>query len=195
MNPSLLIFLARHGQTEFNCEERFCGQTDSPLTKVGIEEAHRNGRALGAHVGAHEPLRIVSSPMARAQETARIIRSELGRSKQPIEIDARLREIAFGAWEGLTIPEIESRFDGSWAQRLHNKWTYAPPGGESYATVARRVGSWLCEAHGPTLVVTHGVVDRIMRGLYGGMSIHDICELPEPQNIIFQLKGGQITAL
>lgn len=195
MNPSLVIYLARHGQTEFNCEDRFCGQSDSPLTKVGIEEAHRNGRALSTHVGASDPLRLVSSPMARALETARIIRSELGRSQQPIETDARLREISFGAWEGLTIPDIKSRYGGAWERRLGNKWTYAPPGGESYATVARRVGSWLCEAHGPMLVVTHGVVDRIMRGLYGGMSIHEICELPEPQNVIFQLKGGRITTL
>jgi len=195
MDPSLVIYLARHGQTQSNCEQRFCGLSDSPLTVVGIEEAHRNGRVLRSRILAGQPLRIVSSPLARALETAGIIRAELGRAKQPIETEPRLREISFGAWEGLTIGEIEARYDGAWERRQANKWTYAPPGGESYANVARRVSSWLCEAHGPLLVVTHGVVDRIIRGLYGGMSIFDICQLPEPQDVLFQLKGGRISTL
>lgn len=195
MDPSLVIYLVRHGQTEFNCQDRFCGESDSPLTTLGIEEAHRNGRTLRERIGVSRPLQIVSSPLARALETAGIIRSELGRTKSPIETDARLREISFGSWEGLTIPEIKKDYDGAWEQRLCNKWTYAPPGGESYATVARRISSWLCEASGPTLVVTHGVVERIMRGLYAGMSIHEICVLPEPQNVLFQLQRGRITVL
>jgi len=195
LDPSLVIYLARHGQTVFNRENRFCGQTDSPLTREGIDEAHRNGRALRAHIGDRGALRLVSSPLARALETAGIIRSELGRSVLPIETDPRLREISFGAWEGLTVDEIKSRYADEWQRRLADKWNHAPPGGESYATVARRVGAWLDEAQGAQLVVTHGAVDRIVRGLYAGLSTGDICALPEPQDELFRLAGGRITTL
>jgi broad specificity phosphatase PhoE len=195
LDPSLVIYLARHGQTEFNRENRFCGQTDSPLTREGIDEAHRNGRALREHLGDRGALRLVSSPLARALETAGIIRSELGRSGLPIETDRRLREISFGAWEGLTVDEIKARYADDWQRRVADKWNHAPPGGESYAMLARRVGTWLGEAQGAQLVVTHGAVDRIVRGLYAGLSTADICALPEPQDELFHLEGGRITTL
>jgi len=195
IDPSLVLYLSRHGETVYNRENRFCGQSDSPLTPNGIEEAHRNGAALRAKVGPGAGLRIVSSPLARALETAGILRAELGCAAHPIETDARLREIAFGAWEGLTVAEIKGRYVGEWQRRCADKWAYAAPGGESYAMVARRVGAWLSQAHGTMLVVTHGAVDRIVRGLYAGMAPEEICALPEPQDELFRLQGGAITVL
>ncbi len=195
LDSPLLIYLARHGQTEFNCENRFCGEADSPLTATGIKEAHRNGRVLARHVAKHANLRLVSSPLKRALDTAAIIRSELGRTEVPIETDARLREISFGAWEGLTLDEIKNRDPADWARRVADRWHHAPPGGESYSDVAARVGAWLEEANGDLLVVTHGAVDRILRGLYAGMSPDEICKLSEPQDEIFRLQGGRITTL
>lgn len=195
IDPALDLYLARHGQTEFNRENRFCGGSDSPLTATGREEAHRNGRVLRDHIGPRSELRIVSSPLARAVETAEIIRAELGCAATLIETDARLREISFGAWEGLTVDEIKSRFPNEWDRRVADRWHVAAPGGESYAMVARRVGTWLREARGQMLVVTHGAVDRILRGLYAGMSPDEICALPEPQDELFLLKDGRITTL
>ena len=195
IDPSLTIYLARHGQTEFNCENRFCGDADSPLTPRGIEEAHRNGRALRAHVAKHAHLRLVSSPLQRALDTAAIIRSELGRAKLAIATDARLREISFGAWEGLTLEEIKARDPAAWARRVADRWHEPAPGGESYEAVAARVGAWLSEQSGVQLVVTHGAVDRILRGLYAGLTPEEMCKLPEPQDELFQLKGSRITTL
>ena len=195
IDPSLMIYLARHGQTEFNRENRFCGASDSPLTATGIEEAHRNGRVLREHLAKPADLRLVSSPLKRAVHTAAIIRTELGRPELSIETDARLREIAFGAWEGLTVEEIKGRDPADWARRVADRWHDAAPGGESYEAVAARVGAWLAEARGTLLVVTHGAVDRILRGLYAGLSPNEICALPEPQDEIFLLKGGRISAL
>ena len=195
IDPSLTIYLARHGQTEFNCENRFCGDADSPLTPRGIEEAHRNGRALRAHVAKHAHLRLVSSPLQRALDTAAIIRSELGRAKLAIATDARLREISFGAWEGLTLEEIKARDPAAWARRVADRWHVPAPGGESYDAVAARVGAWLSEQSGVQLVVTHGAVDRILRGLYAGLTPEEMCKLPEPQDELFQLKGSRITTL
>jgi probable phosphoglycerate mutase len=195
IDPFLTIYLARHGQTEFNCENRFCGDADSPLTPRGIEEAHRNGRALRAHVAKHAHLHLVSSPLQRALDTAAIIRSELGRAKLAIATDARLREISFGAWEGLTLEEIKARDPAAWARRVADRWHEPAPGGESYEAVAARVGAWLSEQSGVQLVVTHGAVDRILRGLYAGLTPEEMCKLPEPQDELFQLKGSRITTL
>jgi len=195
IDPSLVIYLARHGQTEFNRENRFCGEANSPLTPTGIEEAHRNGRTLREHLAKPADLRLVSSPLKRAVDTAAIIRTELRRPALPIETDARLREIAFGAWEGLTVEEIKGRDPADWARRVADRWHDAAPGGESYEAVAARVGAWLGEARGTLLVVTHGAVDRILRGLYAGLSPAEICALPEPQDEIFRLACGRITVL
>jgi len=195
IDPFLEIYLSRHGQTEFNCENRFCGSSDSPLTPLGIEEANRNGRVLRQHLGSHADLRLVSSPLKRALDTATILRSELQRTDLPIATDARLREIGFGVWEGLTLDEIKSRHPEEWARRVADRWHRAAPGGESYAQVATRVGDWLAEQRGVALVVTHGAVDRILRGLYAGLAPDAICALPEPQDEIFVLKGGRIAVL
>jgi len=195
IDPSLEIYFARHGQTEFNRENRLCGASDSPLTPLGIEEAHRNGQVLRRHAAPRARLRIVSSPLKRAVDTAAIIRTELQRPELALETDARLREIAFGAWEGLTVAEIKSRDPADWARRVADRWDDAAPGGESYAGVAARVGSWLAEQRGVTLVVTHGAVDRVLRGLYAGLPPNEICALPEPQDEMFLLKGGRITEL
>jgi probable phosphoglycerate mutase len=194
IDPNLLVFLSRHGQTEFNCANRFCGCSDSALTPRGIAEARRNGRALARKLGVGAPLRIVSSPLKRALDTAAIIQAELGCGGR-IETDPRLAEIDFGAWEGLTLAEIESGYPVQWKQRCSNKWTHAPPGGESYQHLADRVGAWLREAHGDMLVVTHGAVDRVLRGLYAGLPPGDICALPEPQDELFQLQGGRVTTI
>jgi broad specificity phosphatase PhoE len=195
IDPSLVVYLSRHGETEFNRENRFCGEADSPLTPTGIEQAHRNGRALRVHLAGHAGLRLVSSPLQRALDTAAIMRTEIGRTDLAIDTDARLREISFGAWEGLTVEEIKSRDAAAWARRVADRWHVPAPGGESYEAVAKRVGAWLSEQSGVLLVVTHGAVDRILRGLYAGMAPDEICKLPEPQNEIFRLKDARITTL
>jgi len=195
IDPALVLYLSRHGETVFNRENRFCGQAASPLTAKGIAEAHRNGQALRRSIGGRDELRLISSPLERALRTAEIIRDELGHRERPIETDARLREISFGAWEGLTLDEIKSRDPLEWERRIDDRWHHAPPGGESYAEVVARAGAWLAEAHGSMLVVTHGAVDRVLRGVYAGLSPDEICKLPEPQDQLFQLKGGRITTL
>ncbi len=195
LNPSLLIYLTRHGETQYNRQNRFNGRTDSPLTELGVSEAHRQGRVLSEVLEPDSSLRIVSSPLGRAVHTAEIIRDQIRMTGYEIETDPRLTEISFGEWEGLTMEEIQSRFPGEWDKRHNNMWTYVVPGGESYEMVARRAADWLGEAHGPMLVVTHGGVERILRGLYGRLPTGEIGHLPEPQDLLFMLSDGQITTL
>ena len=171
LNPSLLIYLIRHGETQYNRQNRFNGRTDSPLTEIGVSEAHRQGRVLSEVIEAGNALRIVSSPLGRAVHTAEIIRDQMPLTGYEIETDERLTEISFGAWEGLTIDEIKHRFPGEWEKRHQNMWTYVVPGGESYALVDRRARAWLAEQNGESrlIVVSHGLIGRVLRGAYGGL--------------------------
>jgi len=195
IDPSLVVYLSRHGETLYNRENRFNGRTDSPLTEAGIVEAQRNGRILRDRVNSGTGLRLVSSPLGRALHTSEIIGAQIGIASHSIETDPRLTEISFGEWEGLTIDEIKAGYPGEWENRHHNMWTYAPPGGESYEMVAVRAAEWLAQAQGPMIVVTHGAVDRVLRGLYAGLPSSEICALPEPQDVLFQLWEGRIATL
>jgi broad specificity phosphatase PhoE len=193
LNASLeIVYLLRHGETEYNRADRFDGRLDSPLTDRGIKEARRHGRTLRGLIDHIDDFRFVSSPLGRALHTARIISEALGRPHAEIETEERLTEIDFGAWDGLTLVEIEQDYGTQWQERNRDEWHYRIPGGESYAMVARRVESWMGTAHGRLIVVTHGAVERILRGLYAGMSNTEILALDEPQDILFRLEGGQV---
>ncbi|ODS01353.1 hypothetical protein AUC68_00360 [Methyloceanibacter methanicus] len=192
-NASLeAIYLLRHGETECNRAGRFDGRLDSPLTAKGVAEAKRQGRTLRSLIGPAEDFHIVSSPLGRAVHTARIVAEALARPDAEIETEKRLTEIDFGVWDGLTLKEIEQSFGAQWQERNKDRWSYRIPGGESYAMVARRVESWLRAAHGRLIVVTHGAVERVLRGSYAGMSEAEILSLDEPQDVLFRLEGGQV---
>jgi broad specificity phosphatase PhoE len=193
LNAALkVIYLVRHGETEYNRANRFDGSSDSPLTDRGVHEAKRHGRVLRGLIEDIDSFRFVSSPLGRALHTARIIGEELGRPDVNIETDGRLTEIEFGVWDGLTLREIERTYATEWRQRNRDKWHYRMPAGESYAMVARRVRPWLESAEGELIVVTHGAVERIVRGLYGGLTEKETLMLEEPQKVFFALEGGHI---
>lgn len=189
------LYLMRHGETQANLELRFNGRADSPLTELGVREARRHGRVLRGLVGPETALRVVSSPLGRARHTAQLVREELGRGEVALETDERLTEISFGSWEGLTIAEIDRRYPGALDRRHAELWTFTIPEGESYEMVARRAAPFLAEAEGTLVVVTHGAVERILRGLYAGLPKREICRLDEPQDVFFKLAEGQVTAL
>jgi probable phosphoglycerate mutase len=119
----------RHGQTDFNLERRFQGQTDVPLNETGREQA---ARAAG-YLAALRPSAIFSSDLQRASATADALASLTG---LPVQLDKDLRERSGGCWEGLTDTEIRERFP---AERV----TWAPPDGEASAAVADRASAAL----------------------------------------------------
>jgi len=143
---------------------RIQGQSDTELNAEGMEQARR----LGARMAGWRIDRAISSDLARARETARLI---LGDRDLPLETDKRLRERHFGEWEGLTRNEVEAR-DEELARRWREEpWTFRPPGGESLADVARRatpVVEELREESGHILIVSHGgTLQAILRHLLG----------------------------
>jgi probable phosphoglycerate mutase len=146
------IFMARHGETDWNRDFRFQGRADPPLNELGREQSAELAAAL-----AHEQLAAVySSPLRRALETAEVVAAALG--LEAVAVDA-LREVDVGSWQGLTRAEVEERFPEQYA-----RWIAGGQGwedGESYEQMGRRAVAALLElaaAHDGEriLAVTHG---------------------------------------
>ena len=186
------IFLLRHGETEGNVARRFQGQLDTPLTERGVAQARKYGQVLISLLAEEPAFRIIASPQGRTLHTAKLICFELGLDTAVIESEPRLMEFHFGHWQGLTAEEIEIRDPEAWQARKAAMWHHQVPGGESYLQVAGRVGSWLAEAEGCLVVVSHGAAGRVLRGLYKGDIGPETLTLDAPQDGFFELVGGEI---
>jgi broad specificity phosphatase PhoE len=189
------ILLVRHGETEWNRARRHQGRFDSPLTALGIEQAHAIGRRLAALPEA-VAAPIVASPQGRARHTAEIIAEELDRTG-PLKFDERLREHSVGAWDGLTYGEIEACSPGVFAGDGSHEWYFRPADAEPYCALAARIAAWLAEQDEARriIVVAHGLVSRVLRGLYAGLPRAKALLLPIPQDRIFRLSGGRIETI
>lgn len=187
-----MIYLVRHGQTEFNASGRIQGARDSALTPLGVEQGRRLGRLLGTL--APPDARIIASPLGRTQHTAQLIREE-ARLASEIASDARLAEISLGEWDGMLkddIREIAPDYD---AGERRWDWFFTAPGGDKYEVLAERLGAWLEEARGmpgTTIAVSHGVAGRILRGLFLQLPRRDALMLDIPQDAAFRLHAGRI---
>ncbi|HSO31255.1 MAG TPA: histidine phosphatase family protein [Labilithrix sp.] len=125
------ILLIRHGATVLSAEDRFAGSTDVDLS----DEGRRQARTLGDRL-AELPLDAVyASPMKRTRETAALVS---GPRKLEASIDAGLREIDHGRWEGLTRKEVEATFSEEYSNWEEDPFTFAPEGGESGLSVMAR---------------------------------------------------------
>ncbi|TQN32336.1 putative phosphoglycerate mutase [Haloactinospora alba] len=125
MSETRRIICWRHGQTSWNAEKRFQGQTDIPLDGRGQAQAAHAARLLARL----RPDAIISSDLRRAADTAERLAEQLG---TPVERDKRLRERNGGPWEGLTMSEIRA----SWPEEYTRM---AIPGGEDLETVGERM--------------------------------------------------------
>jgi broad specificity phosphatase PhoE len=188
----MTIFLVRHGETEWNRARRYQGWSDSPLTRDGIAQAAALGRRLRALPEARDA-EVVASPLGRARRTAEIIAECLARPVPP-RLDERLREISLGSWDGLGRKEVRLRMGTSF---IEYEWYFQTPDGETYDRFAARLADWLAgdrdrDRDRPIIVVSHGVVTRVLRGLYAGLPRAAALRLAVPQDRIFVLAGGTI---
>ena len=157
------FFFIRHGETNWNREFKYQGSSDIELSGDGVEQARRTGLRLSRIV----PSRVCSSPLKRARRTAEII-MENNSGAAVIDLCDDLREISFGSWEGLTVPEIKERDAETFEAWRRAPFSAVPEGGESFAEVAeraRRSAKIMKEAGSPggvTFVVAHGAVLRAL---------------------------------
>lgn len=166
-----LIFI-RHGETDWNVERRLQGQQDTPLNGRGRDQASAVGRAVrdwrGAQLG---DLKFIASPLSRTRETMRLARKSMGLEPDAFETELRLMELTFGRWEGLTWEELKARDPWAAKAREGDKWSFTPPGGESYGMLADRLRPWLATIDQETLVVSHGGVARVLMALIADIPI------------------------
>lgn len=185
-----MIYLVRHGETEFNAERRQQGHLDSPLTALGRAQAHAAGRLLKGQINGDSGWRIISSPLGRAQHTAQIIGEQLG---LPVETDRRVIEVSFGQWDGRLRDELAAEFPDTFGL---GGWQFAAPDGESYESVERRVADWLAdlppEPQRKVIVVCHGGSGRVVRGAYLGLPRAETWAQSVPQDAIYRLASGAI---
>jgi len=149
------LCLIRHGQTDWNLEGRYQGQSDVPLNQTGMAQAitlieKLNGQTFNA---------IYSSDLKRARQTAEPISKVMG---MEVHVEKRLREINQGEWEGVLVEEIKARYAEIWSQRTVDPASVRPPGGETVGEVAQRMYAALDDIsrlfpNGQLLIVSHGL--------------------------------------
>ena len=132
-----MIYLIRHGETEWNRAGRMQGQLDSPLTERGQTQARAVGETLAELTGGGDGLAMVASPLGRTMATATLIAEALG--AKDIAADERLMEMSWGDWDGLTHPEIEARSPGELARRKAGRTDHLRRAAR--VTPSRRCGS------------------------------------------------------
>ena len=171
--PRAFVFI-RHGETDYNFEGRLQGQRDVPLNALGERQAAAAGATLARLLARRklEPasLPFVASPLLRTRVTARHVRVALGLPPEPFPLDDRLKELTFGSWEGHTWDELKATVPEAVAARRRDLWAFVPPGGESYADLARRVAPWHATLGEDAIVVAHGGIARVLFHLVAGVS-------------------------
>lgn len=189
-----VLYFIRHGQTDWNAEQRFQGQRDVPLNDFGRSQAARNGRMLSDLLAKQsvENIDFVSSPLWRTRETMEILRSELGLEIADYKIDDRLKELSFGDWEGRTIDDLKENNPEHWNARRQDKWNFVSPGGESYANLRNRIEGFFSNLKRSTIVVSHGGVNRALRSLITGDTSGAMAAAPTPQDKIMVVTGDNI---
>ncbi len=186
-----MIYLLRHGQTEFNLERRIQGSLDSPLTSLGKEQALAIGKKLRT-ILEHDNFDIISSPQRRAYDSALLVRGAAG-MERPVITDARLQEVGCGSWEKHHFASIcardplledEPTFISAWANHCSD--------GEGLDAAVERLWGWLRWAGNRDLVVVgHGVAGSILRALYIGEGRDAMLECHSArQDTIYRLDMG-----
>jgi probable phosphoglycerate mutase len=127
------LLLVRHGVTEYSVAKRFAGRSDLELTEAGREQARRAAGRL-AELGPVDV--VISSPLRRTRQTAQHLADRLG---LPVQIEDGVIETDFGDWDGYTFAEVSQKWPAE-LQRWLADPSVAPPSGESFDAVTRRVG-------------------------------------------------------
>ncbi|MGJ1345981.1 2,3-bisphosphoglycerate-dependent phosphoglycerate mutase [Sphingobacterium siyangense] len=153
------LFLVRHGQSQWNLENRFTGWQDVDITELGEQEAKQAGIAL-----KDETVDVAfTSKLIRAQHTLKIILNETGKTDMPVIIDGALNERSYGMLEGLNKAETAEKYGAEQIHIWRRSFDIAPPGGESLKDTYDRVIPYFenfvqpqLQQHKNVLIVAHG---------------------------------------
>jgi broad specificity phosphatase PhoE len=189
----LRIILIRHGQTEWNRQERFRGWVDIDLDETGIRQA----KAAAPRIVQWEVTAIYTSPLKRAMATAQIIANRLNLPVAPLE---GINDMNFGIWQGLSVEKTKENYP-----ELFNLWRYSPqrlqiPQGESLDDVRKRVVATIDDLtsrhqNETIALVTHRVVCKVLLCHLLGLDNSHFWQLAQDATAInlFEINGGKAT--
>lgn len=179
----MTIYLARHGETDWNLQGRMQGRLGAPLNDKGRSQA----AALARAARALSVRSVVCSSLARALETALVVGGALGLS--PTRCEA-LQEIDFGDCSGLTDAEIARRYPTLHAERREDKWRHRWPDGESYADAVSRLRGAIERAELPgeagTLLIAHQSVNRALSHLLSGRAPSEMLQMAQRSDVLLR---------
>lgn len=175
------LYILRHGETEWNAENRMQGELNSPLTPKGEMDAARQGEILQSR--NLEGFAFLCSPQGRAIQTAGIA---LARIAATVRTDDRLAEIKVGDWSGrlrdeLPMPEGDDPYMAQYEMA---------PNGEGSAKLELRCRDFLADIKGPSVLVTHGITSRVIRSIVAGPDAISVASVHGGQGCVYHLKDG-----
>ena len=192
-----VLYYIRHGETDLNSQGRLQGRRDTALNAHGRRQAAECGVLLGDLFARYhrqaQDFKYISSPLKRARETMEILRATLGLQALDYEVDARLIEIAYGEWEGLTLQEIETRNASVLSARERDKWDFVPPGGESYRELADRIDDWYSSLAADTVVAAHGGGVRALMAILNIVSEEEATHAQIGQGVVYVFTDGKMS--
>ena len=180
-------FVMRHGEANNNIESYtdYAGRADNHLTDLGRSQA----RGAASDLKREGIDLIITSPLLRVRETAAIVQKGLGLPDSAVMVDERVRETNFGELDGKSLDAYRAFF-GSYAARLHK----APPGGETYLQLRRRVGDFLFDIERRysgknVLIVMHGGPAYVLNAVASRMSLVQMMDRLADENF---LRNGEV---
>lgn len=168
----MILYVTRHGETDYNVSGRYCGSTDIPLNETGIRQAYELTKRLrGMKFDA-----VISSPMLRAQQTADIVCASLDMQYNTYD---QFAERNMGVYEGLTRDEARERYPDLWNRQCTRKPDDAPDGGETLREACGRIDGGMerliQEYNGKTaLLICHGFAARAVHRFCLGLSFDEM---------------------
>ena len=192
------LILVRHGESEWNRAGRIQGQINSPLTDLGINQAKAIREYLSG-ILLNQQLEIYTSPLDRALQTAEIIAQGIEYPSRKIIIEERLNDFNVGEISGtFGWDKVAEIFPEQAQLRLQDPMRFHPSGGESGAEFEARLRSLLEDLMDDgtlKLMVSHGIVNKFIRGILKNLSGKEMVELGESQNTIYRLEQGEETEI
>jgi probable phosphoglycerate mutase len=188
------LYFVRHGETDWNAEGRYQGTRDIPLNARGRGQAARNGEMLRDLLRRDKrqatDFAWYVSPLGRTRETMDLVRSRQDEPLPDVTVDPRLVEISFGLHEGRLHHELVSEMAIA-GERDASFWQFRPPQGESYEDVTTRIRDFGASLTGPSIIVSHGGILRVVRHLIEAFPHDHAVNWPVPQDSVFHFVDGK----
>ncbi|MCB1367395.1 MAG: histidine phosphatase family protein [Rhodobacteraceae bacterium] len=187
------IYLLRHGQTDWNAARRVQGQRESDLSDLGRTQAARQGEILRSAGLGVPPWQLYASPLRRTRQTAALA---LGPLVERVVFDDRLKEIGMGRWEGMLYSEVAATWPDYFAS-LGNPFAQCTGAleGEGFEAVHARAAAFLADLAAPSVIVAHGIVNAVLRGVLLGLDQTGMAALQAEQGVVLDIRDGVETVL